>query len=300
MRKKLWLVLLFVIIAGSWTPTHAAPTWRVGLQAGHWRSNELPTELARLRGSTGANAGGYSEAQVNLAVAERAATFLRTAGVIVDVLPATVPPSYRADAFISIHADGNTQTRLSGFKIATHWQAWEAATALAAALRTDYGAATGLAWDGDHISSNMRGYYAFSSGRFNHTISSYTPGVILEMGYLTNPSDRRLMTQEVDRVARGIAQGVLRFLRTQPAAGWSAPPPLPSFRLTVTASRANVRSGPGLGYEIVRVLDRNRSTLASEQRGDWFKLVSYRNNNERWVHRETVRVERINDEPQDS
>jgi N-acetylmuramoyl-L-alanine amidase len=35
------------------------------------------------------------------------------------------------------------------------------------------------------------------------------------MGFLTNATDRALMTQESERVAVGIADGVLAFLREQ-------------------------------------------------------------------------------------
>jgi N-acetylmuramoyl-L-alanine amidase len=293
-------VLGLALVAATlfWSaPAQAAAEWRVGLQAGHWRSNELPDELRSLRGSTGAAAGGVREYQVNLDVAQRAAGYLRDAGVAVDVLPATVPQNYLADAFVSLHADGNASTRLSGFKAAGHWRDWSASTALVEALRADYGPASGLAWDGGRISSNMRGYYALSSRRFNHAISNYTPGVILEMGYLTNPRDRQLMTQQADRLARGVAEGVLRFLRSKPSSGWEAPPPLPELRGTVTSTTANLRSGPGTNFPVVRSVNRNRILMIAEIRGDWLKLFSYRRNGERWIHRDNVRVERISDEP---
>jgi N-acetylmuramoyl-L-alanine amidase len=165
------------------------------------------------------------------------------------------------------------------------------------ALKAEYGPASGLRWDGDHISSGMRGYYGLSSRRFNHAISAYTPGVILELAYLTNARDRQLLTQQSDRLARGVAAGILRFLRSKPTTGWPAPPPMPELRATVTASTANIRSGPGTNYPVVRVVRRNRILQIAEQRGDWLKVFSYRNQNERWIHRDLVLLERITDEP---
>ncbi|MDE0227352.1 MAG: hypothetical protein OXJ62_00675, partial [Spirochaetaceae bacterium] len=53
-------------------PGAGAP-WRVGLQIGHLDSAQLPAELSRLRGSTGAYAAGVKEVDVNRAVAEAAA-----------------------------------------------------------------------------------------------------------------------------------------------------------------------------------------------------------------------------------
>lgn len=276
----------------------AAPAWRVGLQAGHWKSSELPDELASLRNSSGASAGGYREYEVNLDIANRAAEYLRAEGVTVDVLPATVPPSYVADAFVAIHADGNASSRISGWKAAGHWREWEASTALVEALKAEYGPASGLSWDGGRISSGMRGYYALSSGRFRHTIANNTPGVILELGYLTNPNDRSLMTQQADRLARGVANSVLRFLRATPEGGWPAPPPLPDLRATVTADQANLRSGPGTNYPVVRTVRRGRTLMISEQQGDWLKVYSYRNSQtERWIRRDLVSLERTSTEP---
>lgn len=279
----------------------AASDYRVGLQVGHWRSNELPDELASIRSNTGTAVGGVREVTVNLDIAERAATYLRQAGVTVDVLPATIPPNYLADAFVAIHADGSRNTRISGWKAADHWREWEASAALVEALKAEYGPASGLAWDGGRISSGMRGYYGLSSRRFSHAISNYTPGVILEMGYLTNPNDRALMTAQADRLARGVANSVLRFLRSRPADGWPAPPPLPELRATVMTETARLRSGPGTNYPVVRVVNRNRNLMIAEERGDWLKLWSYRRGNgERWVYRDVVKLERLSDEPPQS
>jgi hypothetical protein len=302
MRRASALGLVLLLLGLLWPASLSAQSYRVGLQVGHWRSNELPEELKSLRGNTGAAAGGVREVQVNLDVAQRAAGYLRSMGVAVDVLPATVPPNYRADAFIAIHADGSPSTRATGYKIATHWREWEAGTALVDALRAEYGPASGLSWDGSRITSGMRGYYAFSSGRYTHAIANDTPGAILEMGYVTNPNDRRLMTQNADRLARGVANGVMRFLRSRPATGWTPPPPLPDWRATVTSSSANVRAGPGTTFEILRTVPRGRTMMVAEIRGEWLRLYSFRaNSTARWVHRNNVRLVYLPDEaPQDS
>ena len=281
-----------------WAPPAKAAEERVGLQVGHWRSRELPEELREIRGNTGTAGGGYTEVQVNLDIAQRAAGYLRGYGVAVDILPATIPVGYQADAFVAIHADGSTSRGSSGFKAATHWREWEAGVALVDALRTDYGAASGLAWDGGRITSGMRGYYAFPSGRYAHAIANTTPGAILELGYLTSPRDRALMTQQADRLARGVANGIMRFLQSRPAAGWSAPPPLPEYRATVTSSTANLRAGPGTEYPITRTVRRGRILMIAEVSGDWLRVASFRTNRPtRWVHRDNVALTRLADEP---
>ena len=299
MGRRYVVAIVLVVLGLVWTaPAQAqSPVPRVGLQVGHWNSRDLPDELHAIRGNTGTAGGGFTEVQVNLDITQRAAGYLRGYGVAVDILPATVPVSYRADAFVAIHADGSPGGASTGFKIATHWLEWEAGVALVNALRADYGAASGLPWDGGRVTSSMRGYYAFPSGRYAHAISNWTPGAILELGYLTSARDRTLLTQQSDRLARGVADGIMRFLRSKPASGWPAPPPLPEFRGTVLSSIANIRSGPGTTFPIVRTMTRGRVMMIAEVRGDWLRLASFRaGRGPRWVHRTNVELTRLQDE----
>src|SRR5205807_5807509 len=97
------------------TPQYDPPGQkRIGLQAGHWQNDQVPPELGRLQ--AGAVGGGKQEWQVNLDVAERTAALLQASGVEVDVLPATVPPRYRANLFLALHADGDPAGEARGFK----------------------------------------------------------------------------------------------------------------------------------------------------------------------------------------
>ena len=92
-------------------PTPRTGPVRVGIQVGHWKSSELPDELARLRTSTGARANGLAEVDINLAVGQRVVALLQQRGIETDLLPATVPPGYEADAVVALHADGSTSAR---------------------------------------------------------------------------------------------------------------------------------------------------------------------------------------------
>src|SRR5881628_2216690 len=60
-------------------PRPAAPAGprRIGLQAGHWRTAEVPAELKRLETLTGTSGGGVSEWELNLDIANRVAAVLR-------------------------------------------------------------------------------------------------------------------------------------------------------------------------------------------------------------------------------
>jgi N-acetylmuramoyl-L-alanine amidase len=186
---------------------------RVGLQVGHWESANLPAELAVLRTNEGASAGGYKEVDINYAIAQQTAALLRARGITVDILPATVPPGYEADAFISIHCDYNNDPNISGFKLARYGDSIipERDDALLNAITAAYGPATGLQQDG-LISRAMIYYYAFNSGDFAHAIDPQTPGVIIELAFLTNPSDRAFLVNQQPTAARGLADGIISYL----------------------------------------------------------------------------------------
>jgi hypothetical protein len=185
---------------------------RVGVQAGHWRIGELPDELYRLRGSTGARWGQYREVDANLQIARRVVDQLRRAGVAAELLPATVPPGYVADAFVAIHADGASRSDVRGWKAATAWRASDASRQLLDALGSTYSRFTGLPEDRYGTTYNMRGYYAFSPHRFHHAVDPATPAVIIETGFVTVAEDREVLFGQPESVAMGISSGILRYL----------------------------------------------------------------------------------------
>ena len=192
-------------------PTRA---FRVGLQIGHYKNNELPDALDDLRGSTGTAGGGRREVDLNYDVANRVAKLLEAQGVVVDLLPATVPGGYNADAFIAIHADGSASSGPRGYKISTRWSSSVAVQdgMLVDAITDAYRVATGLPEDGN-VTRNMRGYYAYASRRPNWRVSTFTPGAIVEMGFMTNAADRAVMFNRTDDVAKGITNGIMVFLK---------------------------------------------------------------------------------------
>ena len=117
MRRTNAVATVLLLLGFVWAPPTKAAEDRVGLQVGYWRSRELPEELRELRRNTGAAGGGYTKVQVNLDIAQRTAGYLRGYGVAVDILPATIPVGYRADAFVAIHADGSTSRTSSGLAV---------------------------------------------------------------------------------------------------------------------------------------------------------------------------------------
>lgn len=187
---------------------------RVGLQAGHWEASQLPAELRALSWNFGTSAGGFNEWEISLATAQQTAVILRERGVAVDILPATIPPGYKADAFVSFHADGNEDTSISGYKVvASEWDTDGRASRLAEALSAAYGAVVSLEED-TAVTDDMTKYYAFNYHRFKHAIAPETPGAIMELGFLTNATDRRVITQKSAEISQAIAEGIWTYLQS--------------------------------------------------------------------------------------
>jgi hypothetical protein len=215
--------------ASGWSrfrePFPKVPVWnppgvkRVGLQAGHWLFVEAPDELADLRSNPGTSGGGKAEWEVTLDIARRTAALLQAAGVQVDILPTTIPIRYRANVFVSIHADGDTSGSLNGYKVTgSGWSGTpEADAALVDAINQEYAPATGFPRRDEQISLRMRWYYAFNARRYQHAVAPDVPQAILETGFLTNAGDRQLLIGNPDRIAAGIAGGILDFLNREAA-----------------------------------------------------------------------------------
>jgi len=185
---------------------------RVVIQAGHWLNSELPYQLSQFS-DDGAYAGGVAEWKLNLHVATLAAGLLRTRGYDVRIVPATVPIDCRADVFVALHADADSDPNVYGYKAAYPRDINNPVNRrLLADMYIEYGVATGL--DRNYsISLNMSGYYAFYNQRQPYAVDPRTPMLILEMGYISNDSDRQFLSTNQDVAALGVANGVDRFLQ---------------------------------------------------------------------------------------
>ena len=271
-------------------PGAGAP-WRVGIQIGHLDAAQLPAELRRLRTSTGAYADGIGEVRINSAVAEAAAEILRSAGVEVTLLPATIPPGFAADAFVAVHADGSRHASLRGYKVSPPWRASPASRRLVAALHEHYGAATGLPVDLNGVTYNMRGYYAFNSYRYRHAITPDTPAAILELGYLSNRVDREYLLEYAATAAAGMAAGVLAYLDARdPFDRWDTVP-TPAMILRSTRAGVAVHAAPDRASTVRVHLDKGDVLYARGGVGSWYDVRirgSYRNFG--WVHADDLDV----------
>lgn len=217
-RRNVWVGP--IPTPADWAPPEGPV--RIALQAGHWRADEAPAELSGLK-DNGTAANGTAEWEVNLDIARRAAKLLEGLGYVVDVLPAVVPPSYRAHLFISIHADGSGDPRASGFRVAPpRNDRTGRASGVARLLEESYADATGIRRL-PTTTRRMQNYYAFNFQRYVHALHPMTIAVILETGFLTSAADRTVIVDDPDRAARGIAAAVAAFPVTPP------PGPVPTL-----------------------------------------------------------------------
>jgi N-acetylmuramoyl-L-alanine amidase len=281
------MIGLLVMGAGA-APQHLAPVpavrvrgvtepWRVGIQAGHWKIAEVPDEQHRLRGDTGGQWKKLTEAAVNLEIATRVQKQLQDAGVTVDLLPATVPPGYDADAFVAIHADDGGGADPSGWKISTPWRSSAASRKLRDDIAQSYGSASRLPEDRYGISYNMRGYYGFSWTRYEHAVAATTPAAIIETGFLTSATDRKLIVDDPERAARGISMGILAFLGELSRMPLEALVPIGYPPMEVATDNAVLRYFPDGAERIKARIPNGTRVRAVDQANGWTELIVWGN-----------------------
>ncbi len=266
------------------SPVDASPAWvgftpafeplegpiRIGLQPGHWKIEELPDELARLRTSTGAAWGRLRELDLNLAVVRDLAARLEKRGFAVDVVPATVPPGYRADLFISVHADRSDLPLRSGWKLAPPWRASAWSVMLAEALSAAF-ASSGLPLDALGVTDNMRGYFGFSWRRYEHALSPYTPAALVELGFLGNAADRERLRDRPGFYAGILEKGIDAYLEGYDRGIRSAFVPTNPPRLVAGTSGARLRSSPDRVSAILDELVPGQPVTVLARRGEWYE-----------------------------
>ncbi|HEY65045.1 MAG TPA: N-acetylmuramoyl-L-alanine amidase [Caldilineae bacterium] len=231
--ERIALLILLLALGGSlflaWEQIEQA---RFVLQAASRSSTLRPIpevvgrRIGLIAGHSGYDSGavcpdGLREVDINQAVASRTAEYLRQAGAIVDVLTEfdVRLEGYRADALLSIHSDSCIDA--SGFKIARSEASIIPSTEdlFVACLYQAYEQVTGLPRHDGSITHDMTKYHAF------RVIDPKTPAAIIELGFMGG--DREVLTAEQDRVAYGLAQGIICFLsgKAVPTLPASAPPP---------------------------------------------------------------------------
>jgi N-acetylmuramoyl-L-alanine amidase len=150
-----------------------------------------------------------TEVAVNASVAELSAQRLRRAGATVYVLEEYDPElaGLEVDVLLSLHADSCIEA--SGYKAAVYSRSRlpVSENRLLTCIDHYYPQITGLNHHPNTITHDMTEYHAFKR------IDPSTPAAILEMGFLGG--DEAILTTGVDRVAQGVAESILCYLRDE-------------------------------------------------------------------------------------
>lgn len=186
------------------TPT-ARPRPLIGIVVGHWDDNTKdPGAVCP---------DGLTELEVNQGIAARVEQIMVEQGFDVDLLREFDQrlQGYRSLALVSIHADSCQfiNDEATGFKIAAALsnQYPERATRLTACIKDRYAKATGLTYHPSTVTNDMSSYHAFDE------IDNNTNAVIIEVGFLN--LDRQILTKGQDKIARGISDGILCYIRNE-------------------------------------------------------------------------------------
>ncbi len=162
---------------------------------------------------------GLTEAAVNYDIALRVKAGLEANGFGVDVLDEfdTRLEAYRALALVSIHNDSCEYINdlATGYKVARGLKsaAPDKSDQLVACLIDRYAQATGLGFHAGSITPDMTFYHGFDE------LDPVTPAAIIETGFLN--LDRRILTEEPHRVAQGIIDGIICYVRGEPVGAGS-------------------------------------------------------------------------------
>ena len=213
-----------------------------------------PGHGGRESGAIGSN--GLTEKDLNLAVAQMAATELRAHGFSVLLTRTTdvrIPVVVRSEiaravdpyVFVSIHHNGGAVRRSSNPGTETYHQARNPDSARLAGILYEriHGALS--QYDISWRVTGLRGANAIvrsRDGKDLYGILQYTPGlasVITEAAYLSNPAEARLLAdpdaQETEALA--IAHGIIQYLTTDsPGSGYNG---------TIVTSRRLRGGSPG-------------------------------------------------------
>ena len=186
------------------TPT-ARPRPLIGIVVGHWDDNTKdPGAVCP---------DGLTELEINQAIAAKVKENLVAQGFDVDLLREFDQnlQGYRSLALVSIHADSCQYINddATGFKIAAALsnQYPERAARLTACIKDRYAQSTGLEYHPSTVTNDMSSYHAFDE------IDSNTNAVIIEVGFLN--LDWQILTKGQDRIAKGISDGILCYIRNE-------------------------------------------------------------------------------------
>lgn len=194
-------------------PEEAAPVGAlpIGIVAGH--AGLHPDSGLPDPGATCSD--GLTEAEVNLSIARLAVQGLQAAGVETVLLEEWDErlEGFRGAALLSIHADSCAPINnlATGYKVSAAVESAvpDRSQRLVACMADRYGRMTGLRFHPNSVTLDMTEYHTF------YEIHNQTPAAIIEVGFMY--LDRDFLTQQSDKAASGIVEGLLCYVNNQPA-----------------------------------------------------------------------------------
>ena len=196
--------------------TAVPPKPKLGIVAGHNGPQNDPGAVCP---------DGLTEAAVNRDIATRVQAGLEANGFQVDLLDEFDArlAGYQALAVVSVHNDSCAfiNEQATGYKVAGALDtgAPDKATRLVACLTERYASETGMPFHANTITPDMTSYHTF------YEVAATTPIAIIETGFLN--MDRRILTEEPQRVAQGIIDGILCYVLNEPVGAESTAVPAP-------------------------------------------------------------------------
>lgn len=172
---------------------------KIGIVAGHYGND--PGAVC---------SDGLTEAEMNLKIATLVQKDLADRGYEVELLEEfdSRLMGYKAAVLVSVHLDScqYINDQATGFKVAAALSASNAADnqRLINCISKRYAEITGLPYHAGSVTDDMTYYHAFSE------IDPNSVAAIIEAGFLNR--DYRFITEETDKIAEGIVEGILCYL----------------------------------------------------------------------------------------
>ena len=124
------------------------------------------------------------------------------------------------------------------------------------------------------LPNQVRAVTTTSLGEVSRTSA---PSVLIEVAYHDNVEDANWITNNIDAIARAIANSVNQFFSGAAPQPGPGPAPQPGAgqlgRVTLTSGFLNIRNGPALSGEVIGMIPNGATVRITEQVRDWYRIT---------------------------
>ena len=159
--------------------------------------------------------GADGEVPTCLMVVPQIEARLRAAGVAVTHYDEGLwhePPNmqHSHDAAVFIHCDASEKSSVSGFSLGYWEEKHPGSSKLAAVIKDVYGKATAIPFLRIYTDGNAGHYYG------NNRMAKTCKCVLVELGFVSNPTERTFLQRNSKMVGYAVADGILKYLGVKP------------------------------------------------------------------------------------